>query len=137
MIKPDTGRKNIFKKDNKFFETSKKLSERKSLLEKGYCGIILGYYKKGFKPTKYFLEKNKNKIKNYIIIKEKVEFLFTCGRDLFKESIIQEKGNGRLYVVFNKKKEVLGLSEKTKDVYKNILNIGLYLKEDSLKEIVF
>ena len=125
----------VIREENCFFEVSKELFN--SSLKTGSRGVLLGCLKKdGFVPTQYFLEQNKDKIKNYVIIKEESEFLFTCGRDLFKKSVIEKTGSG-LFVVFNKEKEVLGLVKEEKGLYKNVLNIGLYLKEDKLGSVVF
>ena len=124
----------MIKKNNKLYEASRKLGKRRI---KGNAGVMLGYYRnKTFWPTKYFLENNKRIIRNYVIIDSKTEFLFTCGRDLFKKSIKCKKGSG-LLVVFNTYGEVLGIVREQKKIYKNILNIGLFLKEDELEGVIF
>ena len=69
-----------------------------------------------------------NIINNYAIINEKGEMLFLYGRDIFKESIIEVKGSGRI-AVFNKNREFLGIGFWDSKMIKNIKDKGWYLRE--------
>ena len=65
---------------------------------------------------------------NYAIVNEKGETLFLYGRDIFKESIIEVKGSGRI-AIFNKNREVLGIGLWDGKIIKNIKDKGWYLRE--------
>ncbi|MCQ6254275.1 NIP7 N-terminal domain-related protein [Methanocaldococcus sp.] len=67
-------------------------------------------------------------INNYAVVNKKGETLFLYGRDIFKESIIEVKGSGRI-VVFNENKEVLGIGFLENNIIKNIKDKGWYLRE--------
>jgi len=69
-----------------------------------------------------------NIINNYAIINEKGEMLFLYGRDIFKESIMEVKGSGRI-AVFNKNREFLGIGFWDSKMIKNIKDKGWYLRE--------
>tara|TARA_Y100000294_G_C8511445_1_gene318994 strand:- start:680 stop:1105 length:426 start_codon:yes stop_codon:yes gene_type:complete len=64
-----------------------------------------------------------------IVVNDKAEWLFVCGRDIFKKSILS--GNvksGKEYFVQNSKDENLGLGKFNGDVVKNIVDKGMYLR---------
>jgi 60S ribosome subunit biogenesis protein NIP7 len=65
---------------------------------------------------------------NYAIVNEKGETLFLYGRDIFKESIIEVKGSGRI-AIFNKNREFLGIGLWDGKIIKNIKDKGWYLRE--------
>ena len=125
----------FFKKDGFFFQASGEIAQMKN--KRGRAGVLLGYEKKNvFHPTQYLLQKKISMIKDYVIISDEVEFLFTCGRDLFEKSVLEKKGISP-FVVINRKKEVLGIAAERGKIYKNIINIGFYFKENEMKEVLF
>ena len=61
-------------------------------------------------------------IKNYVVVNKKGETLFLYGRDVFKSSILEINGGGKV-AVFNKNKELLGIgSYGGGDIIKNIID---------------
>ena len=68
-------------------------------------------------------------IKNYVVVNKKGETLFLYGRDVFKSSILEINGGGKV-AVFNKNKELLGIgSYGGGDIIKNIIDKGWYLRK--------
>ncbi|ACV23918.1 PUA domain-containing protein [Methanocaldococcus fervens] len=67
-------------------------------------------------------------VNNYAVINEKGEVLFLYGRDVFKKSIMEVKGSGRI-AVFNKNREFLGIGIFDGKMIKNIKDKGWYLRE--------
>ena len=68
-------------------------------------------------------------IKNYVIVNKKGETLFLYGRDVFKSSILEINGGGKV-AVFNKNKELLGVGNYGGgDIIKNIIDKGWYLRK--------
>lgn len=69
--------------------------------------------------------------KKKIYVKEKGEILFTMGRDILEESLLKEVGNpkeGEEVFVLNERNECLGIARKEKGIYKNVLDIGWYIR---------
>ena len=67
--------------------------------------------------------------KNYIVINDKSETLFLYGRDIFKSSIIEMNGAGRV-AVLNEQRELLGIGNYGGgDIIKNIVDKGWYLRK--------
>ena len=72
---------------------------------------------------------SKDIIKNYVIVNKKGETLFLYGRDVFKSSILEINGGGKV-AVFNKNKELLGVGNYGGgDIIKNIIDKGWYLRK--------
>jgi 60S ribosome subunit biogenesis protein NIP7 len=68
-------------------------------------------------------------IKNYVVVNKKGETLFLYGRDVFKSSILEINGGGKV-AVFNKNKELLGVGNYGGgDIIKNIIDKGWYLRK--------
>ena len=95
------------------------------------AGRYLGHYRHGILiPSFELMQEYVNKFDDdYIIIGDRAEQLFVYGRDVFKSSVISKKGDGPLYIVCNKRKEVLGLSKFENNIYKNLTDIGLFLRK--------
>jgi 60S ribosome subunit biogenesis protein NIP7 len=92
-------------------------------------GNVFGEIKRKFRLSlEGFTLISPNIINNYAIINEKGEMLFLYGRDIFKESIIEVKGSGRI-AVFNKNREFLGIGFWDNKMIKNIKDKGWYLRE--------
>lgn len=92
-------------------------------------GNVFGEIKRKFRLSlEGFTLISPNIINNYAIVNEKAEALFLYGRDIFKESIIEVKGFGRI-AVFNKNREFLGIGLFDGKIIKNIKDKGWYLRE--------
>ncbi|ADG12793.1 Protein of unknown function UPF0113 [Methanocaldococcus infernus ME] len=105
-------------------------SNTKPLVEDLYSiGNVFGEFRRKFKLSlEGFTLLSNNIVNNYCIVNEKAESLFLYGRDIFKSSILEIKGSGRL-AIFNKNREFLGVGYKEKDIIKNIKDKGWYLRE--------
>jgi ribosome biogenesis protein Nip4 len=107
-----------------------------------YAGTYLGKLKNGrFFPAFGLLRMMTERKANRMIVDEKTEWLFICGRDVFKRGITKVIGSpqkGRSVLVLNRHCECLGFgrllcdhSQKEGDVVvKNILDIGDFLRRE-------
>ncbi|MEM4704325.1 MAG: hypothetical protein QXJ02_04580 [Candidatus Bathyarchaeia archaeon] len=118
----------------------------KNLISKDffYAGLYLGKIKKGvFFPSFPLLTMIGANAPNKVFVDEKAEWLFTCGRDLFRQGIITVKGSkekGAYTLVFSRHGECLGFGkiigniktekDKHKVVIKNISDIGDFLRRE-------
>ncbi|ACX72626.1 Protein of unknown function UPF0113 [Methanocaldococcus vulcanius M7] len=92
-------------------------------------GNIFGEIRKDFKLSlEGFTIISNGIMNNYAIVNEKAEELFLYGRDVFKNSILEIKGSGRI-AVFNKNREFLGIGFFDGKMIKNIKDKGWYLRE--------
>jgi ribosome biogenesis protein Nip4 len=108
-----------------------------------YAGLYLGKTRKGRFFPSFNLMKMIGKTKaNKVVVDKKTEWLFICGRDIFKRGIKKVKGSrekGSYVLILNMKDECLGYGKilhnlnKTgeKVVIKNILDIGDFLRRES------
>jgi len=134
-------RKLIMEKQSRYFLLNENL---KRLTPKGffYAGIYLGKTKNGrFFPSFNLLRMiTKNKA-NKTIVDKKTEWLFICGRDIFKQGITKVTGSkrkGDYTLILNQHGECLGfgkilysLDKAQKGVViKNILDIGDFLRRE-------
>jgi len=131
----------IVKKRNKCFLLNEKLKNfvRESFF---YAGIYLGEIRNGgFFPSISLLKMIAERAANKIVVDRKTEWLFICGRDIFRQGIIKVNGSkrkGDFTLVLNIHGECLGfgeitrnLDEKGSGVYvKNILDIGDFLRRE-------
>jgi ribosome biogenesis protein Nip4 len=132
----------MVKKDNRYFLLNGKL---KKLIRKEffYAGTYLGKVKNGkvfpsFNLLRMIAEQKANKI----VVDKKAEWLFICGRDIFKKGIakvIGSKRKGDYTLILNQHGECLGFGrilcnldeEKGEDVaVKNISDIGDFLRRE-------
>ena len=110
-----------------------------------YAGTYLGKFKnRVFFPSFALLNMiAERKEANRMIINEKAEWLFVCGRDLFKQgivSMVDPKSKGTYTLILNKQGECLGFgkimanSAQTKDehavIVKNVLDVGDFLRRE-------
>lgn len=85
-----------------------------------------------------------------MVIDEKTEWLFICGRDIFKRGIIEIKGSKRksnYTLILNQHDECLGFGKilhnideennKKKVVVKNISDIGDFLRREGASRARF
>lgn len=108
------------------------------------AGVFLGKAKEGkFFPSFNLLGMLAKKEANRIILDRKAAWLFICGRDVLRKSIVRVQGPGRKdtnTLVFNEFGECLGFGrivEKLRDsavdngiVVRNVLDIGDFLRRE-------
>jgi ribosome biogenesis protein Nip4 len=132
----------IVRKENRCFLVNEKL---KKLITKDffYVGTYLGKTKNGkFFPSFNLLSMIAEKKANKIIVDKKTEWLFICGRDIFKQGIIKVMGSKRkddYTLILNQHGECLGFGkiihnlngEKSGFAVKNISDIGDFLRREA------
>jgi ribosome biogenesis protein Nip4 len=132
----------LVRKRNRFFLLNKTL-KKLGVKDFFYAGIYLGKVKKGrlfpsFNLLKMIAETKANKI----IVDKKTEWLFICGRDIFKKGIkkaVGSKNRGDYTLILNMYNECLGYGKILYDldrtrkgvVIKNILDVGDFLRRES------
>ena len=107
-----------------------------------YGGIYLGKTGKGkFLPSFELLRMIARQEANKVFINSRSEWLFICGRDLFRQGIIKLYGNikvGSHVLVLNQNDECLGFGRAIADlsatqtgvVVKNLFDIGDFLRRE-------
>lgn len=134
----------IFEKQNRYFLLSKNL-KRLTSKEFFYAGIYLGKAKDGiFFPSFPLLAMIAEKERaNKMVVDEKTEWLFICGRDVFKQGILNTIGTrkkGDYTLIMNQHGECLGFGkilrnlDEEKDrqrvAVKNISDVGDFLRRE-------
>jgi ribosome biogenesis protein Nip4 len=102
------------------------------------AGLFLGEEKgKEFKPSIALLDLIGHASQRWVMVDDKAEWLFLCGRDVFGKSVVKANVNSGIALVVNSKKEVLGygkitgeLKNKERVFVKNILDRGDYLRRE-------
>jgi len=131
----------IVRKENRYFLINDNL---KRLLSKDffYAGTYLGKIKNGkFFPSFSLLAMIVERKANKIIVGKRTEWLFICGRDIFKQGIIKVMGSkrkGDYTLILNQHGECLGFGkilhnldeEKDGVVIKNISDVGDFLRRE-------
>src|SRR3972149_5598494 len=133
----------IVKNQNRFFLINETLRFQ---IQKDffYVGAYLGKVKDGiFFPSFILLAMMAETNANKTMVDKKTAWLFICGRDVFKQGIIQmtgSKSKGDYTLVLNQYNECLGFGrilfnineqkDKSKVIVKNISNIGDFLKRE-------
>ena len=135
----------VVKKQNRYFFLNPKL---KNFASEGffYAGTYLGKVKDGvFFPSFNLLSMIAERREvNGIFVDAKTEWLFICGRDIFKQGITKLTGSrkkGDLTLILNQRGECLGFGkilhnieadEKSnrKVIVKNIADIGDFLRRE-------
>jgi ribosome biogenesis protein Nip4 len=129
------------KKENRYYLLNENL---KSLITENffYAGTYLGKIRNdNFFPSFTLLRMISEQKANKIIVDDKTAWLFICGRDIFKDGILEADGSkrkGDYTLVLNQHRECLGfgrilrsLEEERKCVaIKNILDIGDFLRRE-------
>jgi ribosome biogenesis protein Nip4 len=138
-FKPDENL--LVKKENRYFllnESLKKLISQDFF----YAGTYLGKIKdRKFFPSLSLLAILAEKEANKIVVDTKTEWLFICGRDIFKRGIMKTMGSrkkGAYVLILNQYGECLGfgkiihdLNKETNGVaVKNVLDIGDFLRRE-------
>ena len=132
----------VVTKGNRYFLVSEDL-KKAMLRDFFYAGSYLGKIKNaiffpGFELLRMMAEKNANRI----VVDKKTEWLFICGRDIFKQGITTVTGSSRrgdYVLVLNRHNECLGfgriicdLNKTTKGVVvKNVLDVGDFLRRET------
>lgn len=138
----------VAKKKNRYFLINPRL---KDLVAEDffYAGIYLGKVKDGvffpsFNLLSMIAERNEA---NKIFVDDKTEWLFICGRDIFKQGITKVAGSrkkGDLALVLNQRGECLGFGKilftidadeknNRKVIVKNIADIGDFLRREKYR----
>ncbi len=100
-------------------------------------GLPIGEMFKGkFKPSFVLLEAIAGKTTQIAVVNEKSEWLFICGRDMFKEAVVEcDAKAGMNVIVMNSRRECLGygiICTEGKTYIKNMLDLGDYLRRERL-----
>jgi len=131
----------IVRKENRYFLVNEKL---KRLITKDFffAGTYLGKTRNGkFFPSFNLLSMIAEKEANKIIVDRKTEWLFICGRDIFKQGITKAMGSkrkGTYTLILNQHGECLGFGrilhnldeEKSGATVKNISDVGDFLRRE-------
>lgn len=125
---------NAIKVRRNFFQAGDELLKMKDKIGKEpfAIGTYLGSGKP-FHPSIALLDWLDKRTENYVIVDKKAAWLFLCGRDIFVDSVIKQNvNNGKLVLVRNEQKEVLGLGELTgrQVAVKNVLDRGDFLRRE-------
>ena len=132
----------LMKKQNRLFLVDDSL---KTLVSKDFfhAGTYLGKTEDGeFLPSFSLLRMIAERKANKVVVDEKTEWLFICGRDIFRQGVIRVHGSrrkGDYTLVLNRHRECLGFGkilfdlsgEREGVVIKNIFDIGDFLRRES------
>ena len=131
----------IVRKESRYFLLNEGL-KRTISKDFFYAGTYLGKVKKRkFFPSFNLLNMIAEKKANKTVADKKTEWLFICGRDIFKQGITKVRGSkrkGDYTLILNQYGECLGFGkivydlDKEKDgvVIKNISDIGDFLRRE-------
>lgn len=136
-------RKLMVRKESRYYLLNRQLKKLASR-DFFHAGTYLGKVKNGaFFPSLPLLTMMARGDSNRVTIDAKTEWLFICGRDIFKRGITEIKGSkrrGAHTLVFNQKQECLGFGRILKDpdeeqdrnqpAIENILDIGDFLRRE-------
>jgi len=115
--------------------------KRNSKRDPSYAGLFLGEEKgKVFSPSLALLDILGHASEKWVMVDDKSEWLFLCGRDIFAGSVIKANVPSGLVLVVNRNMEVLGYGKITGRIdnldrmfVKNILDKGDYLRREMTK----
>lgn len=100
-----------------------------------YAGCWIGEIEDGIlKPSPEYVDILSQSSKNRVVVNEKGEWLFLCGRDLLAESIISMESDDDLVFVFNRYGENIGLGCRKAKTIKNLTDKGIYLRMEKKKK---
>lgn len=133
----------IVRKQNRYFLVSENL-KNKVQRDFFYAGLYLGKIKGArFFPSFVLLTMIAEKKANKVTVDKKTEWLFICGRDIFKRGILNVTGSGRkgdYALIQNEYDECLGFGkisrniseekDENKVLVKNILDVGDFLRRE-------
>ncbi len=133
----------IVKKKNRYYLLTEKL-KRQVPRDFFYAGLYLGKLKgTSFFPSFLLLTMMAEGRANKVVVDKNTAWLFICGRDVFKQGIVEAKvaqRKGNYTLILNEHNECLGFGKilrnirKEKDankvVVKNVLDIGDFLRRE-------
>lgn len=131
----------VLKKQDRYFLVNNTL---KNVLSEDfiYAGVYLGKNARGrFFPGFELLRMIEEKGSNRVVVDDKTEWLFVCGRDIFKQGImktVRSSRKGEHVLVMNNHDECLGYGIIVADLDKierglaveNVLDIGDFLRRE-------
>ncbi|MBR9691023.1 hypothetical protein GOV08_05050 [Candidatus Woesearchaeota archaeon] len=94
------------------------------------AGVFLGDEKKGFNPSLALFERLSEMSDKKVFVDKKAEWLFLCGRDVFEKSVESGFDQKGLVLVQNEKDENLGLGKIHRNLVKNIIDRGDFLRRE-------
>ncbi len=105
------------------------------------AGLFLGEERsKRFYPSLALLDLLGRASHRWVMVDDKAEWLFLCGRDVFAKSVVKANVKSGLALVVSREKEVLGYGKVTGDLkdgekvfLKNILDKGDFLRREMSK----
>jgi ribosome biogenesis protein Nip4 len=108
---------------------TKKLVNTKTVYADTYLGRRGRKY---FIPSVFLLNEIKKHAKNKVVVNKKGEWLFTCGRNLWKHNIISSTTKQGIVLVFNKHNECLGHGrlQTGKVAVEKLFDIGDFLRRE-------
>lgn len=131
----------VVKKQDRYYLVNETL--KKVLSDDFFCaGIFLGKTVEGkLSPGFELLRLLAGMKANKIVVDKKTEWLFICGRDIFKQGIIKIIGSGRKgehVLILNANQECLGYGRILCDMnngkrglaVKNVLDVGDFLRRE-------
>jgi ribosome biogenesis protein Nip4 len=123
---------------NQFFLAGSELLELKNRIknEPFAVGTFLGEMRENkFKPSIALLDNLSKLSDRKVFVNDKAEWLFLCGRDVFRQGIVKSSINEGLVLVQNEKDENLGYGEFSigKVAVKNLLDRGDFLRRESVQ----
>ncbi len=98
-------------------------------------GTPLGEIKREFIPTPEFVDFLSHHSERKVFVGSKSEWMFLCGKDIFRKGIANntlEKNRGAVFI-FNKYNENLGIAKFMNDTnvpLKHILDKGAYIRKE-------
>lgn len=134
----------VVKKEKRYFlinENLKRTMPKSYVYAGSFIGEIgNGKFSPGFQLLRQIAKKNSNKI----VVDKRSEWLFICGRDIFKQGITNVTGSGKkgnYTIVLNQNHECLGFGKITCDlekatngvVIKNVLDLGDFLRRETCR----
>ncbi len=145
--KLDLDKKLVVKRRNRYYLLSKTLKHQipnKFFYAGTYLGAVKGA---SFFPSFILLSMIATRKANKIVVDRKTAWLFICGRDIFKQGIINETNlkKGHYALVLNERDECLGFGKMTINVrqeidlrkvaLRNILDIGDFLRREKQRKL--
>lgn len=139
---------NVMKIRKEYYHVSPELHELMEKVDKNLnrepfsAGVFLGVEKgKQFQPSIALLDMVGAQTGRLVVVDDKAEWLFLCGRDVFAKSVIDSRVRSGPAIVMNRRKEVLGYGRvvgdlgKRQQVYlKNMLDKGDFLRREMGKK---
>lgn len=133
----------VVRKESRYYLLSRQL-QKVAAPDFFHAGTYLGKTKDGaFFPSFSLLTMMSKGNSNKVTVDAKTEWLFICGRDIFKRGIIEIKGSKRkgIYtLILNESQECLGFGrilrnpdqerDENRPTIKNVLDIGDFLRRE-------